>query len=348
MHYEIFHRARRRGHEYVAARFWNSQKDFLAMEPPVLINDFKLHLRTEHQRIRRGPAGGLLHRGGAEVQPAQCRSFLESGEAIPWQRDDEGRILRDARGYWKRRGENPLAPFRLAVAGREENFNPEWVREAFTAELGEAINTELRAYACRALVNGWTGDCRGTTLVYQVGNSADDGAVDSLESFDAAADSVLVGESPGYTLTNNAWYRFAGVSGVGGRTIASAFLSLWGYADDVGAPGTKVLFEAAASPAAPVTYPDYWVRARSSAVAWNSPGLSTGGFTQSPELKAILQEVADAYTPTALLVFHEDNGSTDGTCNPWAYDGDTTRAAKLTIDNGEMFRPFRRRPIYER
>ncbi len=341
MVFEIFQSERRADHHYVAARFWFKPRDHAAGRPADLVNDFRLRLPVRHQRIRRGPRGGLLHLSG-EVLPAEWPEFAATAD--PWQRNEFGWIHRDDRGRWIRRDGLAVPPFRLGQAV----FDPQWQRERFRVPLAAHIDRELRAYAERARIHEWSGDCRGTTSVYQVGASGDDGAVDSTEVFDAVATNLLIGESPGYALTHNAWYRFTGVSGVGGRTIASAHLSLWGYATDVGDPATNVLFAADASPTAPASYADYWVRARTAAVAWNSPGLSTSGWTDSPNLKTILQEVADAYTPTTLLVFHQNNGSTDATTNPWAYDGDTSRAAKLTIDNGEMFRPFRRRPIYER
>ena len=309
MHYEIFQRERRGGHVYVAARFWETEQDFRAEKPPALINDFRLHLRGEHQRIRRGPAGGLLHRGGAEVT-ADVRSFRKSTAAIPWQ------------------------------------------REVYTRSHDELIATELRAYGARAFARGWHGDRRGTTSVYQVAASTDDGFLDNLGGYHADWPQTVVGESEPYVQQFESWYRFTGVSELGGRQINSAILELWGANPDSGTPYTDLFFAKATSPSVPADSGDYFARTRSNAVAWNSPGLSTTAWTSSPELAPIVQEVVDDYDPTALLVFHQTgfaNANSDQ-MQASSWDNSSEYAAKLTIDSvlGRTPRTKTVRPIYQR
>jgi hypothetical protein len=189
-------------------------------------------------------------------------------------------------------------------------------------------------------------------LIYQVAAGADDGYVDSADDIFASAAYGLVGDDPSTASYYHSWFRFIDVTDVGGQTIASAVLSLWGYAADTGTPQTTVSFATSSDPFNPSDFFDYTARFKTSAVSWNSPGLSTGGFTNSPDLSTALQEVADDYTPVKLLVFHQNNGSTDAYSKPYTYDGDTARAAKLTIDNGgggglvQRGRP--KRPIYQR
>lgn len=220
---------------------------------------------------------------------------------------------------------------------------------------GSVAATEIAAYYARALARGWTGDRRGTTTIYQVAAGGDDGTVTGGDVLDDTAGNLTVGNDGA---VYHAWYRFTGVAGLGaGVTVNSAILSVHGFAGDTNSPLTNLYFDPAAAPTNPSSLANYQARLTGSYVGWSPPNLTTGLWSDSPELATILQEVVDAVGgsgPSALLVLHPDGASGGGDfANPYAYDGSAALAAKLTIDTSGGVSPLppvhrHPRPIYGR
>lgn len=170
------------------------------------------------------------------------------------------------------------------------------------------------------------------TLNLQVGASGDDGhfGISPNVYYNAAALNSLCGNVGGAFAS---WYRFTGVSGLSGATIDSAVLELWDRAADVGSPQTIIKAEKAAAPTAPTSQADAEGRTLTTAgVSWNSPALSTSAFKSSPSLVSVIQELANSYDPSAIVIYWRDNGSASSNyAQSTGWDDVAARAAKLTI-----------------
>ncbi len=169
-----------------------------------------------------------------------------------------------------------------------------------------------------------------TTLNLQVGASADDGQSHSGGGYTNSGVSLVCGQY--FSLVWITWHRFTGVSGLSGATIDAADFQLYELISISGAL-TKLYADDSEAPTAPTDRTDHVGKTRTTAgVDWDGdPGA--GGFNSAPDIKTIIQELADDYDPSAIQILHDDDGSADdnyNNCN--TYDSDTTEAAKLDID----------------
>lgn len=138
--------------------------------------------------------------------------------------------------------------------------------------------------------------------------NADDGSTGDSPVFTAGANYTEVGDDAG--VKYGAWYRFPLSLDLSPFTIREAHLYGMGDQNDVGAL-TKIRAELGATPAAPADRADYLARARTTAaVDWDAT-ITSGSFSESPDLKTIIDELVSTYGAalTAILIFHEDDGS---------------------------------------
>lgn len=332
---------------YVAAKFWASLADREAGKPAPLFNDFRFpSLETTHQRIRTGPLGGLLHASGAEVDPAEVREFLQA-EGIRWARDASGQPVRDRRGRWRpdksgqprARAGISLAPFTLNRP-RPQEFDPQWIRESFATSIAADIAATLDAYERRAAERGWCGDRRGTSTVLQVASTGDDGyttiAFATPTGFAPSSSSVRSGGTVDSSDEKyHAWYFFGGLSAVSG-TVNAAVLSLYGITTPlVGSPYTKLKVENNNAATPPSDAYDHESRTRhANYVQWNSPALSNSAFVDSPDISTLVQPIVDLGEAATILILNDGEQTDFGYYQAYAYDLDSSKAAKLTIDHG--------------
>jgi hypothetical protein len=182
------------------------------------------------------------------------------------------------------------------------------------------------------------------TLDLQVGASTDD----CLVYWDGSAWGILTAglKEPQAGWHGTAWQkmgggmRFTGVNIPKGATINTAYLIITcGYASSVATVNSRIRAERASSPATFSTYADYNGRTRTTAyVAWDNIGAwAKDSQYQSPEIKAVIQEVADNYDINDLVIFwddHDDRSSHDTNCRrvSYSYDDGTTLCAKLHVE----------------
>jgi hypothetical protein len=181
-----------------------------------------------------------------------------------------------------------------------------------------------------------------TTLNLQVNASGDDNHV-----------TATIGSPPSGFLSNSAIYQcgdsaaspptrfhsalFTGVSGINGSTIDSATLSI---EEGIGVQGvalTAIFANDTATPVAPTTFTEFNNMVRTTAsVAWDDADVTWGaGFNASPDIKTVIQELADDYDPSSIIIIHEDTRLTGGTDNRIlgaTYDESSAVAPKLDID----------------
>ena len=153
-----------------------------------------------------------------------------------------------------------------------------------------------------------------TVLNLQVAANGDDGifGISPNSYFGTADTNALVGYAGGGF---GAWFRFTGVSGLSGRTISSAILTIYGHAADTGTPLTKIRAERANAPANPSNQADAEARTKTTAkVDWDSPGFSAG-VANTKDITTVIQELADNQNPTVIQIFWEDDGSSTGSSN---------------------------------
>lgn len=183
------------------------------------------------------------------------------------------------------------------------------------------------------------------TLNLQVGVGGDDGLTfydppntnpGDPDGFDSAGDFTVTGCSTIGTGTSyNTYFHFTGVSGLSGATIDGATIDVWGFAADQGTPETLIAADDQASPAAPTTAGDHDGRTRTGTkVTWDDCNLSASAFVTSPEIKTVIQELANSYDPSTILILWDDDLKTNSLNRsfPATYDGITAEAAKLDID----------------
>lgn len=183
-----------------------------------------------------------------------------------------------------------------------------------------------------------------TTLNLQVSAGGDDGiyGISPASYFGTADTNAISGDIAGNAW--GSWFRFTGVSGLAGRTVSSATLELWGHAADTGTPLTRVLAERANAPANPANQADAEGRTKTTAkVDWDSPGLTTGGYT-SKDITSVIQELADNHDPSVIILYWEDDGSASGGyAQARSWDNSAgAYSAKLTIVHVAASVPFRR------
>jgi hypothetical protein len=172
-----------------------------------------------------------------------------------------------------------------------------------------------------------------TTLNLQVGASADDGhAGQTGASFNATQLWMIAGNVS--TVPFGVWARFTGVSGLTSVTIDTATLTLRGeFAAN--SPGVlqKIYADDQTAPAAPTDAAEFQaITLTTASVDWDEDSVASTDAT-SPDLSAIIQELADSYDPSVIQIIVRDDGSGSDVYNFWTtYDDSTPDAARLDID----------------
>ena len=145
---------------------------------------------------------------------------------------------------------------------------------------------------------------------------------------------ILVGLHPSSALDSlGGWYRFTGISGLGGSTIDVAYISLYG-ADDALAPLTNIYAEEAEAPGFPTSAADGQGKDRTEDFTpWDNVTLSTVAYTDSPPIVDVIQEVVDTYDPSVIQILHDDDGSPPEIFHDIEYfESDPNKAPKLHIE----------------
>ncbi|MFO7810903.1 MAG: hypothetical protein R6V47_05985 [Candidatus Delongbacteria bacterium] len=118
-----------------------------------------------------------------------------------------------------------------------------------------------------------------------------------------------------------------------GDTIDVAYVELYVYSTLYDDPNINLHFEKAAAPAQFST-DDYDVTGRTrttDSVSWVANSIGSG-WKQSPSLVDPLQEVIDAYSPTALALICRPNTDASKRLYTYAYNQGSTYGAKLHIE----------------
>lgn len=133
---------------------------------------------------------------------------------------------------------------------------------------------------------------------------------------------------------SSGWMRFTGFSGLSGQTINHAYLYLWDKYGTSGGPLTTIYADKQAAPTAVSGYTDGGARTRTTAgVNWDNPTLSTSAYTASPDIKSIIQELVNAYDPSAIQLLIDDRSSPSfATYQPAAFENGTP--PRLVINYG--------------
>ena len=315
---------------YVEVHFWKTESDFNDGKPPFLLNDFKMQIRTEHQRIKTNLAGKLLHKSGVAV--GSSIEFTEAQGLVLYKTNPDGTVQKNESGQWIQKDGKPVTPFEYKHGVVTEYFDPQWQRELFTVPLIDSIKENVDNFIKRAIANGYEGDRRGTTLNLQVGAGADDGRC--VGSFSSSADDNFVGNFIG-TLYES-YYRFTGVSGLSGVTIDSATIQLHAGVNNSGSTWlTKVFADDSASPSVPTTCAELDGKTRTTAgTDWDPATWASDTWHTSPSIVSVIQELADSYNPSEIQILHDDDGTTSVNYISFdSYEHDTTEAPKLDIEH---------------
>jgi len=146
------------------------------------------------------------------------------------------------------------------------------------------------------------------TIDQDVAASGDDGYVYSgTSAFNNSTTTITWGYTTSSPQYIDSWLRFTSISGLSGATIDTAYLT--GFVSSSSTSIAKLLSaDDQESPTAPTTYAQYTGITRTTAgVAWT--GVASNGEQQfTPELKTVIQELADSYDPTAIQIVSDDNG----------------------------------------
>jgi hypothetical protein len=305
---------------------------------PFLLNNHRAQLRETHQRIVRGPNGGLMHVSGVEVLDA--RAFEEEPEFYRWAGKDRSGNWRDDRG-------RTLTPFMFPTApwaeGGDEELDPQWQRETFTIPIAEQVSEAIDRYSNRAEHRALVGDRRGTTLNLQVGASADDGEQASSDAMN------ITGSSPGSdSTTEHVGSRFQNVTIPNASTINDAIYTVSLVSATLDEPLHQVRGQAADTTLAFTTaLNNIDSRPRTTAtVQWNSTGLgSSTGFVEwgaatfggaGATIETIIQEIVNraGWVSGNSMVLIWEQHTLDATRDLFIdeYDASSAQAPKLDID----------------
>lgn len=137
--------------------------------------------------------------------------------------------------------------------------------------------------------------------------------------------------------------RFTNIAIPQNATIIAAYLTLTSYSNySVTTVNSKIRGEDADDAAQFSDITDYNGRARTTAeVLWDAiAAWTTNTEYNSPDIKTVIQEIIDREgwaSGQAIVIFwddHDDRSSHNSSCVrlPYAYDGSTTKCAKLHIE----------------
>jgi hypothetical protein len=307
---------------------------------PFLLNNHRAQLRETHQRIVRGPNGGLMHVSGVEV--VDLDTFKQGTEFYRWAAKDRSGNWRDDRG-------RTLTPFMFPTApwaeGGDEELDPQWQRETYTIPIAEQVSEAIDRYSNRAEHRALVGDRRGTTLNLQVGASADD--AEQVTSGDAVsiADPTMGSDAT----TEHVGTRFQNVTIVNASTIDDAIYSVTPASTGLDEPQHRVRGQAADTTLAFTTVSNNIdARARTTAsIQWNSTdlgwssgfaewGAAAGSLGVGATIETIIQEIVNraGWVSGNSMVLIWEQHTLDAARDLFieAYDSSSALAAKLDID----------------
>ena len=152
-------------------------------------------------------------------------------------------------------------------------------------------------------------------------------------SFSNTSVAPALGKSSG--AVRDASYLFKNISGLGGATIDTSYLRVYTNAV-LAAPGGNMRVAAVdeESPAMPASAADWTadlaVRTTAYSADWLIPDAD--GFTNSPTIVPVIQELADSHDPTNILIYltSEPSSGTQAT-RSLTYDNNTAYAAQLYV-----------------
>ncbi len=174
----------------------------------------------------------------------------------------------------------------------------------------------------------------------QVGAGANDGVNWSgYWGFDTGWEGMQAGYSSGGDFGNSSMFmRFTGITIPAGSTITTSYMQVYGYDWTYGTPQLKVFGVDADNPAAPVNASQMTGAALTAAgVDWDG-AWTAGNWNQSPSINAVIQELLDSYTisnDAVMFQVRNDGGTTDRYNTCYAYDYDSSLAARLHIEYTE-------------
>lgn len=173
------------------------------------------------------------------------------------------------------------------------------------------------------------------TLDLIVGTGADDTRRDATPNFTATSNGGFVGEGPGVPDASMS-LRFTGVSGLSGATINSATVFTPRITNNGTAIKTNIYAEKAAAPTAPTSDGDFTGRTLTTAVvAWNNQ-TAADVYTDSPSIASVIQELANAFDPSAIQIFWKNNASAaNNYFSVRTYEDSSAWAATLHIEYTE-------------
>jgi len=166
----------------------------------------------------------------------------------------------------------------------------------------------------------------------------DNTSVGSYASFHSNAEQA---NEPGADTagTKNAFALFTGISGLGGSTIDVATYQSYVRSSELGTALTKVYAQDSADPTTPSTAADHQGRTRTTAgVDWDSYSGTPNSYSSTISIVSVIQELADSYDPSAILILQDDDGSSQAGNNYfrfYAHERDGN-GARLHIEYTEV------------
>ena len=322
------------------ARFWSSaarKRDGLGLHRILstdgdlrcdLMNNFKMQVRENHQRLVRlpgdaqSPEGYLRHVSGLVIP----NRVIVDGESLATFLTGKGLPLG---GY---------TPFMFPnSAGIEEPLDGMWQRELHTVPpLGQA-EANIERYLTLAEQRQWGGDRRGTTLNLQVGASADD-AFEEVGASPTIADTFISFGESASDATRVAGARFTSVAIIKNDIISAATATFVGQfgetttvtigigAEDVDDAATFTTTNANVDGRVPTT----------AITSWTFSDTWTDGVNQTTDdFAATIQEIVDragwATGQDIAMLFDGEPAAINTRRSPHSYDSDTAKAPKLDI-----------------
>lgn len=176
------------------------------------------------------------------------------------------------------------------------------------------------------------------TIDDQVDTGTDDGYV-KTDGYYNDSTVAYVGRTPQVT-AGRIWALFGGISGLSGEDIDVSYFEPRINTLKGSACKTNIYAEYGASPAYPTTQADYDGRTTTTAyVAWDD-NTSVAVFVQSPSINTIIQELADNYDPSTILILWKDDGSGNNNYLLMScYEQASSFAAKLHIEHSTPSSP---------
>jgi len=248
---------------------------------------------------------------------------------------------------WNEKSNNP----QTTEGNVEFRLNGEslwWFKQASATDSGDGdapvIRQRFRAVAANLFVEvlvPWTWLQSAVypveidpTIDDQVGASADDGkAIIDISNWGLTSTNAYLGRNDG-TTHYAGWYIFKNISGLSGSTINTSYISL--YTDVVSGDGADTIITAEDVETATqfATYSAWDGRTDTpESVVWTDIP-DADGWTNSPSINTIIQELADSYDPDQIgFTIIDDYGDTSQRRTRYkSYDDSTTLCAKLHIE----------------